>query len=110
MKLTIEQSNKLIAEFMGLNCPPKNGIGYYSVDELDYNSSWDWLMPVVEKIESLRYWVEIRGTYIGIGIRGHEETIINRSFSSIRTKNIEALYRVIVEFINWYNTQPTTNK
>ena len=54
--------NKLIAEFMGLQFENdqyyvysnavKSGSGVwttYSVDELKYHTSWDWLMPVVQK-------------------------------------------------------------
>lgn len=35
--------------------------GYVSVhqDNLQYHSSWDWIMPVVEKIESLGYKVRM---------------------------------------------------
>lgn len=31
-----------------------NEIGYYNPDELEYNCSWDWLMPVIEKMEKIR--------------------------------------------------------
>ena len=54
------KDNKLIAEFMGFQ---KTTIGWYdneevmnfnsdsnTFDELKFHSSWDWLMPVVAKI------------------------------------------------------------
>ena len=55
--------NKLIAEFMGVNVITlddvrKNKNPYFSSadgyleDDLKYHTSWDWLMPVVEKIET----------------------------------------------------------
>lgn len=56
--------NKLIAEFMGLPTEVSkagllnyyhkeyNSGTWYEEHELSYNVSWDWLMPVVEKIES----------------------------------------------------------
>ena len=73
------ENNKLIAEFMGgtpssvpnlINLPQTRGDanihsvkgsellpnGTYSVhrlNELEYHSSWDWLMPVIEKIEEI---------------------------------------------------------
>ena len=60
----IIHSNKLIAEFMGLETAtfiPSGHLNYYhrefdsgtwyEVHELSYNLSWDWLMPVIEKIE-----------------------------------------------------------
>ena len=41
------KDNKLIAEFMEVD-------GFLSLSQMNYHTSWDWLMPVVEKIESLR--------------------------------------------------------
>ena len=60
----ILNGNKLIAEFMGLSyCTKYQYEGWYKnhehnyricgFDGLKYHSSWDWLMPVVEKIEQL---------------------------------------------------------
>lgn len=48
-------NNKLIAEFMGVFhqgiFPPVTiGEQMYTLDELQYHTSWDWLMPVVERI------------------------------------------------------------
>jgi hypothetical protein len=49
------KDNKLIAEFMELEV--EDGLYYYTTsmddyktDTLYFNSSWDWLMPVVAKI------------------------------------------------------------
>ena len=54
------KDNKLIAEFMGgqrvlpdedvYNMPTHNNL-CYGVNELQYDTSWDWLIPVVRKIE-----------------------------------------------------------
>ena len=58
--------NKLIAEFMGFQ---ETKIGYYDYEEVltllytfgntfDYllfDKSWDWLMPVLERIEDMGY-------------------------------------------------------
>ena len=67
----ILEGNKIIAEFMGLE--EMNGFmtscsgievsvkGYeynntfYPLNELGYNTSWDWLMPVLNKISELNY-------------------------------------------------------
>ena len=63
----MEASNILIAEFMGVKTITIDKLksilkqnredGFistpqaYTLDELKYHTSWDWLMPVVEKIE-----------------------------------------------------------
>jgi len=52
-KLTPEEEiierNTLIAEFMGPGSPVWQGFEHKS-----YHSSWDWLIPVVEKISNFR--------------------------------------------------------
>jgi len=79
--------NKLIAEFMGVD--------YVDVDtylednkELQYHTSWDWLMPVLDKIKEMRCLPD-----------DHDE-----SFSWVcKSSDIEAEYNAVVEFIKQYN-------
>ncbi len=56
-------NNKLIAEFMGndivnlagVDCIEfENGKRYEKVRDLQYHTSWDWLMPVLDKIKEIR--------------------------------------------------------
>src|SRR6185437_13454507 len=67
----IIEGNKLIAEFMGIKDNP-NKKGYYyhplkkdwgTIKGFKYHSSWDWLMPVVEKIRNIDWNVGQRGEY-----------------------------------------------
>ena len=51
-------NNKLIAEFMGMTYGDPNdnsvmtqGSEVIPIESMEYHTSWDWLMPVVEKIE-----------------------------------------------------------
>lgn len=46
----IIEGNKLIAEFMGMG-EKFLPMDYEHENGVRYHSSWDWLMPVVEKIE-----------------------------------------------------------
>ena len=107
------ENNKLIAEFMGyidngcseegfLICPKTN----YDVDinDLKYHSDWNWLMEVVEKIESEGFSIEMNrqeeGDYQCLITKGND--IKFQTFSSMK---IEAVYNACVEFIKWYNEQ-----
>ena len=112
MKNTIE-NNELIAEFMGLSEPyylPQYGNirpngewkDEFNINQLKYNSSWDWLMPVVEKIETLGFW--IRMDYGDVFVVDDDSNIIieNPMHEDGYTK-LSLVYQVVVEFITWYN-------
>jgi hypothetical protein len=60
-----------------------------SEDALDYNHSWDWLMPVVEKCYQCDY-----------EEGGDLHLMMN---DAILTINIEEVYKAVVQFIKWYN-------
>ena len=106
--------NKLIAEFMELETETfSSGIlNYYHQDiaegsffdenELSYNLSWDWLMPVVEKIESLDIVsfeknLQEEGDYQALFTKGDDILICHYADTSI-----EATYKAVVEFIKQY--------
>ena len=112
--------NKIIAEFMGLK--PKmespdiyvfNDMPYFSVRENNpedvmnaivkyskYNSDWNWLMQVVEKIEKLKCTVVIEKNICRI----HKGGLHFGHAYKFETK-IEAVYNACLEFIKWYNEQ-----
>ena len=103
------KENKLIAEFMGLSI--KEGVCYYTdADDMfpmgievkepyiPYHTSWDWLMPVVEKIESdERYDVDIM--QYGTRISDNQEEIVNNIANISFDKKIDHTYQAVVEFI-----------
>ena len=110
---TIE-NNKIIAEFLSVKIHPCETIenfkflpieerglynGYF-IDELKYHEDWNWLMVVVEKIESLGYRIEIVKHICRIYLSNKETIIISEN-----TPKIEAVYNAVVEFIKWYNNQ-----
>lgn len=126
MKNIIE-NNKLIAEFMECIINgndfifPKemyylyqpcfmyefeSGVYNFELDisEVKFNKSWDWLMPVVEKIESLDFIFEILSTRVDIA--DYRVIAFKKRFEPIiKETKIEAVYTACVEFIKWYNEQ-----
>ena len=96
------KNNKLIAEFMGLE-NPFNEITdatlyrYKSVDEkgefqfdielheMRYHVSWDWLMPVCQKIDK----------YLEDNI-----SLIGYFDDCLKSNDIDVRYQSVVEFIN----------
>ncbi len=86
------KSNKLIAEFMGHQVNfgfKKDGVlflrHHIGLDKLKYDSSWDWLRPVVLKIEQ--------------DCEGVPQEMLNISLYS----DIDEVYKSVVEFIKNQN-------
>lgn len=116
------KDNKLIAEFIGRkgNNNPKlytwKGITvltddiWYYISDAKFHSSWDWLMPVVEKIEDMKFGegttsvnvnfkqctIEADGGLILISDIGGESKLI-------------AVYEAVIKFIKWYNERQSSN-
>ena len=92
--------NKRIAEFMGVvfhdDVHTVYKVGYYDSEgyyiglDLKYHTSWDWLMPVAQKIED----------YLSdnIGKVGYFD-------DGLISNDIEVRYQSVVEFIKFYNTK-----
>ena len=103
--------NQLLAEFMGGVLDSPQSKYYYFPEkgryetELKYHSSWDWLMSVVEKIESLGFDVKIKGIACSINRLCEDETIIQFVLGD-RARKIELVWSVVLDFIKWYNEQP----
>ena len=103
--MTTLNENKMIAEFMGYNLEVVNDEVYFTLDdmletlsdeELHYHTDWNWLIGVVDKIESLGYDVQIILDYC---------TITNGDYSEITQiggNKIHNVYNACVEFIKWY--------
>jgi len=88
------KDNKLIAEFMELEV--EDGLYYYTTlmddyktDTLYFDSSWDWLMPVVAKISrDEKYWEdEYREYLLDVVPYGHIDDVFDAVVNFIkRTK------------------------
>lgn len=72
-----------------------------------YKGSWDWLMPVVEKIEYNTFTTEGFGFHIRIegGVCNIESSEgVDICYRNDKTK-IESVYNAVIDFIKWYNEQ-----
>ena len=99
--MNTQENNQLIAEFMGMQ---KTDIGWYDAeelmdlwyttdntfDELLFNKSWDWLMPVVKKCREESNAED-----------SHWESV----YYSLEGCDIDVTYQSVVNFIKWYNEQ-----
>ena len=91
------ENNKLIAEFMGLNID--RGVqADYMEHELMYHTSWDWLMSVVDKMESMGCVVKHHhGDCIVYKI--DEKENYRCIIEMIGLNKLENTYKAVVEFI-----------
>lgn len=108
----IIEGNKSIDEFMD-NWLTNRG---FSETELNYNSDWNCLMKVVEKIESIKipqiaYGFELnmlgkRCVTFSNSSNGKDVVVVglhNYNKNIFYTK-LQAVWLAVVEFIKWYNT------
>ena len=91
------KDNKLIAEFMGLESfkdslaslhQGKINVDVDVYEQAQYDTSWDWLMPVVQKCFDTQQPEEGQHYFIN---------------ESLLTMDIEVVYDRVVEFIKTYN-------
>ncbi len=122
MKKSKEVANKikLIAVFEGYQQvkefetlfihPTKKNL---TISEFKYDSSMDWLMPVLERIEAMGYktiigggdsWGNYCNINYGISLMESSET---KAMGQGDTK-MEAIFEAVAEFIEWYNKKKDT--
>lgn len=117
------ENNKIIAEFLGAN-PFKEFVNkeiysyemygiiesivedehskqFYLPEEMLFDTDWNWLMEVVEKIESLGFAFNIDRTKC---------YVLSNDFCNAQQglTKFEAVYKVGLETIKWYNEQNST--
>lgn len=89
------ENNTLIAKFMNLDLYHPESLEYkigntvYSADQLPFASSWDWLIPVVEKCRECQ-------------IFGSQRLISNID-ERLMKLDLIATYRNVIDFIEFYN-------
>lgn len=105
----IIENNRLIAEFMGAefinlrdfervrikNPDQKTKTSkVIKIENLKYYCDWNWLMPVISKIESHTKDKQV------IHWSRNNNTIYDVKLSEA---NIEQTYKLVIEFIKWYS-------
>lgn len=121
--MNIAENNKKIAEFMGerftddakaLKEPFYDlgvNLGIVKLEKMRFNSSWDWLMGAVEKIERNGKHTlngvydnrnEFKGWYPEIFTLFPKDEIKDLTDLRFDTK-IEAVYKAVIAFIDWHN-------
>ncbi len=95
------ENNKLIAEFLGYDIL-SNGYFNYEGEILtslpEFNSDWNWLMEVVEKI--------LKVTNSDLNFVGKENVKRVELFKYVTIfSSKETVYNSCIEFIKWYNQQ-----
>ena len=127
IKPTTEETNKLIAEFLGLQLEQDqerlyiNGLGTKLINET-FNKDWNWLMEAVENIESLEDTERFEITNSGVNITHYQTKEVKFIYNGYHTNKgmylltekavdtkIEAVYMAVVEFIKWYNKNAVKN-
>ncbi len=138
MNLTQEEiveGNKLFAEFMNLKVVTFNGLvsgsskHYAALQDplitvkvgnegtLYYHKSWDWLFPVIDKINDMGkgYSFAIFKTYVSLTVEKGGKIFKDFSFAYSEYITAEqtgkvAAFKLLVRFIKWHNEQVLTNK
>lgn len=124
--MSTTENNKLIAEFLGFIAISEENFlaDNYKVSDEDklmileatkYHSDWNWLMEIVEKIESLgaNVWVvknKVKVTIIGELAQKLNNSLYDTEFEGYdfeyytQETKIEAVYNACLEFIKWHNS------
>lgn len=96
----ILKNNMIIAAFVGYIRSDNKDIDVWEMNSLRYHESWDWLMPVVEKIERMGFDVVIKDKHCHL----HRPSNAFGEYGYGSTK-IYAVYTCVLNFISWFNTK-----
>lgn len=98
---TSDMNNKIVQGHQNIWLPIHGICNWTTVDigngkTLQYHKSWDWLMPVIDKIRSMNEYS---------GFVDHTSSIVDEGGVYINTKFIENTWKDVVEFIKWYSNE-----
>lgn len=111
------ETNKLISKFvndceMGVYsedgdfihssiCGVDADSAFYRWEDMKFHTSWDWLMPVIEKIEGMGYKFQMCRRRVTIKTDTNEIELFDTKGHS----KLDASYESVSKFINWYNSK-----
>lgn len=115
--VTDKENNKLISEFMGAklrasypttdvmyfgegSTVPCNNMRYHSTGQMKYDSSWEWLMPVIVECNKIGDLFEFESPEKG---QFQESFYMENMWFELLNGDIKSIYRRVVSFIRWYN-------
>lgn len=83
----------------------------WTAESMEYDSSWSWLMSVIDKIDTIQYaCVYFSKTYLGkhkveisLETPGYREIQFSKTVFIEANTRIEATFEACVQFIDWYN-------
>jgi hypothetical protein len=90
----IRINNKLIADFMGIDFIVRDGFDKNGESFLKYHTSWNSLMPVVEKIMAITDMEGVRKDRLDF-----EKSLIAKYHIGT---DIDTVWAAVVNFIQWY--------
>jgi len=99
----------------------ENNEPYFGLEDLPFNQSWDWMMPVVEKIESIKD--EYHGRF-GVHIVSNTCTIQATNFRPDKRipdpphyfdtvtldSKLDSTWYAVVRFVKWFNVKENENR
>ena len=105
--MSIQENNKLIAEFMGepIEIDYEGTPLYDGWKDLEYHESWDWLMPVVKYCTDLTRNFE----YDSEHYLYWQNELFHPDYmlAEFIENDISSIYSRVVEFIKWHEERKT---
>ena len=109
------ENNTLIAKFMGaehwidsgdIQVYKLNNGNCYSVNNLDYHKSWDWIMPVVSKFNEEPY-KEYAEKHFQNADYNYILWVMGCTYVDY---DLNGVYKEVVKFIEYYNKEQVKKK
>lgn len=92
--------------------PTKHACYNWGAEDLQYHENWNWLMPVLEKIEREHgciiemFWSLGRGCKImKLDPQKHPSLEFTKTFFGEHSESILSVYIAVIQFIDWHFQQ-----